>query len=266
MVLIVKGNINLASLTYFLAGIFSAVLGLHIINLVVTPKIPIKSDSSYAKVGSNENSKFLIEENIKQTNLVEPSQSKIKNTKPAIQVCEALVNTDVEEPKVRFTFQIDKLQMHFPNQDLSSIPRHKLKEVLVTAAMDTSKNNTQRIESLAALKLLDESPLPVELVDLVISDLPRFIAENDSPSAVEALILIEDDVQEYQFSQLLELNQTEDVDIRMASIFAIANADPYRQNKHVFEALFQNDKSQMVRDMAYNILINEYSYEENIHL
>jgi len=251
----------LAYLKVFLAGILLGILGLHIFNTFTAPKTSVTSDSSYSKEGSDNNSTFLVAENIKKKTVFEQSQSQIKNKQADIPACEIMVNTDATEPKVKFPFQINKLQKNFPHQDLASIPEHKLTEVLVTAAMDTSKTNAQRVESLAALKLLGEGTLPGELVDLIISDLPRFIAENDSPNAVEALMLIEDDVQEYQFSQLLDLNQTEDVDIRMASIIAIANADPYRQNKHVFEQLYHNDKSQMVRDTAYNILLNEYSNE-----
>ena len=221
---IFKESINLSSLKIFLAGAFSGALGLYIFNIVTAPKLQITSASIYIKEDFNEDSETLLVEKSQQNNKFEPSQSPSKNKQPITPVCEVIENTGVTEQKIRFTFQIDKLQKHFPNQDLSSISGHKLKEVLVTAAMDTSKTNTQRIESLAALKLLDDTPLPIELVDLVIADLPRFIAENDSPSAVEALMLIEDDVQEYQFSQLLELHKSEDVDIRMASIIAIANA------------------------------------------
>jgi len=254
-----KGSINLVSLKFFIAGILSGILGLHIFNVVTAPKLPTTIDSTYSKVDSKEKMKIFVSEKLKQKNFLIQPQTQTK--KSDISGCEVIENSDASELKVRFSFQLEKLQKHFPEIDLASIPEKNLKDVLVTAAMDMSKNSTQRIESLAALKLLDESPLPSELVDQVISDLPRFIANNDSPSAVEALMLIEDDVQEYQFSQLLELNRSDDVDIRMATIFAIANADPYRQNKHVFEQLYKYDKSKMVRDTAYNILKNEYSYE-----
>jgi len=249
----------LASLKFFIAGIFSGIVGLHIFNALTASEVPKQADYKYLAVVPHKAINTPFTEKFKPQKLVNAPQIQAKYEQPDMSDCKVIATTATAEQKVKFSFKLGELQNSFPDTDLASMPEQNLKDFLVTTALDPSKDNLQRIESLAALKLLDDNPLSSELVDQVISDLPKFIAENDSPSAVEALMLIEDDVQEYQFYQLLELNQSEDIDIRMATIFAIANADPYRQNKHVFDQLYKHDKSQMVRDTAYNILKNEYS-------
>jgi len=251
---------NTASLKIFILGLLFGVLGSYIFSQIVSEDNLNEGIADTTLVSQGYENNFLpTEAPIKVSNSENVGKdNEVKKHKPAsVLTCDTFTRN--KNSDINFRFEFDKLQKFFPDQDLKLLGSQSLKETLRNSVLDSSMNNLKRIESLSALKLLDESRLPAELVDQILADLPKFIAENDTPAAVEALILIEGDVQEYQLSQLLDLNQSEDVDIRMATIFAIANADPYRENKHVFEQLYKHDKSKVVRDTAYNILVNEYS-------
>jgi len=234
-------------------------LGATVLYFLYDFMMPLKMNNA---ASNSEITSVVIKENMEQSiECKEPENSIFllnevdkPNIDPVVFKANQLVNKDF----VKYQFDLNKLNKYFPNQALQVLKKSELKGVLIDSVMNLSKNNEERVASLAALKLLDESHLPEHIVEQIVSELPHFLEVNESENVVEALMLIEDDVKEAQLTSLLALGESEHPDIRIASMYAIANADRYKQNKSYFENLYNHDESQMIRDIAHNILVNEY--------
>jgi len=247
---------NINSIKSFTLGFALGATTLYFLNDFM---MPLKKNNAPP---NSEITSLVIKENVEQSiKCKEPADSIVlldEVDKPKIDPVVFKTNQFVSKDFVNYQVDLNKLKKYFPNQELQVLDKSELKGVLIDSVMNLSKNNEERVASLAALKLLDESHLPEQLVEQIVSELPQFLEVNESENVVQALMLIEDDVKEAQLTSLIALGESEHPDIRIASMYAIANADRYKQNKSYFENLYNNDESEMIRDIAHNILVNEY--------